>query len=70
MALPGDSLEIMTTSDTSREQGMLMADGHVFCIPLSPHGAVTEEMLEEASETALAARAQCECRDFLFAFSK
>lgn len=70
MALPGDSLEMMTTSDTTREQVMLMADGHVFCIPIFPHGAVTKEVPEEATGTALAARTQCECRDLPFAFSK
>lgn len=68
--MAGGSLEMMTTSGTSREQGMLMTDGHVFHILVSPHRAVTEEMPEETTGKALAARTQCECRDFLSAFSK
>lgn len=68
--MAGDSLEMMTTSGTSREQGMLMTDGHVFYVLVSPHRAVTEEMPEETTGKALAARTQCECRDFLSAFSK
>lgn len=49
---------------------MLMADGHVFYILVSPHKTVAEEMPEETTGKALAARTQCECRDFLSAFSK
>lgn len=70
MALPGDSLEMMTTSDTTKEQVMLMVDGHVFCTLTSLRGAVTKEMPEESTGSALAERSQCERRDFLFAFSK
>lgn len=58
MALLGDSLEIMSASDATREQVILIADGYVFCILVSPHGAVTKEMPEEATVTALAARTQ------------
>lgn len=68
MALPGDSLEMITTSDTTREQVVLKADGQVFSILISPHGAVTKEMLEEATVTALAESTQCECTDFPFFF--
>lgn len=70
VALSGDSLEMMTTSGTSREQGMLMSDGHMFYILVSPHRTITEEMPEEITGKVLAARTQCECRDFLSAFSK
>lgn len=62
------TLEMMTSSDTTEEQVMLMADNHVFCILIAPHGAVIKEMPEEATGTALAARTQCKCRDFLFGF--
>lgn len=68
--MAGDSLEMMTTSGTSREQDMLMTDGHVFYILVSPHRAVTEEMPEETTGKTLAARIQCEYWDFLSAFSK
>lgn len=68
--MAGDSLEMMTTSGTSGEQGMLMTDGRVFYILVSPLRAVTEEMPGETTGKALAARIRCEYRDFLSAFSK
>lgn len=38
---------------------MLMIDGHVFYIFVSPHRALTEEMPEDTTGKALASRTQC-----------